>query len=459
MAVSSRGPATEAGFWHKIKSYFTSIWRFIKGIFSNGDAGIKDIKNNNNNQIDDNRPKNEANSENIFPVEIDKLEDSLYTPEELEQLLTPEPEPPTEEPAITMSDDEPMPPPPPATDLDAIEDSVSSKPPPPLELQPNIPVCERSEFIKNKFEQLFQKNCAEINAEDLSMIKSLVFSDFLIENLNKNDLDSVENIYAIVFKGNSIKSFPQDYFSQATRLKYISITNNYSFKYNLPKLLFNGLSDLIGLRISNTNLGDLTKGLFSNLKSLEILDLSGNRIREFDSELYSKAEHLTRIDLSNNQITNLSNENEDSGSLVNLEYISFRKNTLEKISVDFFKLLKNLKSMDLSNNRIHVIEPNTFVALSYISSINFQFNNISILNRGALRLNTKNNVSLNLSQNKITKIEDGAFSEGKFSLIDLSYNKLDSFSISLIQKVKIYDLNISSSSLPARFKIKVFFKK
>ncbi|XP_075435555.1 toll-like receptor 4 isoform X2 [Ascaphus truei] len=90
-------------------------------------------------------------------------------------------------------------------------------------------------------------------------------------------------------------------------LKQLSVSGN-TFDSNILSAVFQNLTQLRSLDLSDCGLEDLPTGIFSGLELLQELKLSGNRLLELQPSVLTPLSALTHLDLSGNQFQSLPEE-------------------------------------------------------------------------------------------------------------------------------------------------------
>jgi internalin A len=162
-------------------------------------------------------------------------------------------------------------------------------------------------------------------------------------------------------------------------------------------------------------------------------------------------------------------------NLKRLEHLSLRNNSIKTIPTIVFTL-ENIKNLNLSDNQIHEISDRNFINLMEIEKVDIGYNSVNSIPSGVIKypkcknLNIQGNKlekfpsaisqvktleKLDLSENRITSIDDDAFLElVNLIELDLSFNDLTYLPSSLGSLKKLKKLNLSGnkiSDLPKEF--------
>jgi len=203
---------------------------------------------------------------------------------------------------------------------------------------------------------------------------------------------------------------------------------------------FDGLNSLSSLSLSHNNIRSITSAAFHHLANLEHLSLDHNNIKELAPRIFYKLEKLKHLDLSHNKL--LLVDEEVLKDIRNIQHLSCSSCGLSNFRVGFG--LRFLRDLILSNNHIENIgdiEPHLVRALSTLDVSGNRITKVDKLDMIQIEV-------LNLSRNKIEKMEDCAFcSCTKLTHIDVSRNVLMKIGNSFgeeerrYEKLKYFDLS------------------
>uniref|UniRef100_A0AAR5P8A7 Uncharacterized protein n=1 Tax=Dendroctonus ponderosae TaxID=77166 RepID=A0AAR5P8A7_DENPD len=206
----------------------------------------------------------------------------------------------------------------------------------------------------------------------------------------------------------------------------------------IPEAFFYSFPNLLYLDLSSNNLTSISVHDFRYLNGLQGLDLSFNRISNL-TDAFEPILDLFDINLSHNKISNIPKNLFESQ--MHLENLKLSYNEMVRFEVEMPKYSKFiLNELDLSFNKLENVSINKDVKRLIISRNN--------LTEFSLKLG-ENLVSLNLSHNRLVKIDDHSMLNAvNVADIDLSYNKLQSLPTgSFRNQQKLSSLNISNNLL------------
>jgi len=165
--------------------------------------------------------------------------------------------------------------------------------------------------------------------------------------------------------------------------------------------------------------------------------------------MFSKAIQLEYISFKNNKINKLTNNLFQNAT--NLMNIRFDYNKIQKLPNYLFKNAETLKTINFNNNEIHELSADIFSNAIQLEYISFKNNQIKEIPDNFLS-NAKKLKGLDLSSNKIQKIPDELFSNLiKIGFwIDLSNNEINQYDFKQLNKM---NLTKSSARFDFRFNL------
>lgn len=206
---------------------------------------------------------------------------------------------------------------------------------------------------------------------------------------------------------------------------------------------------------SNTNKVQLTSGRIKEVPNelkictgIKYLDLFGNSIHEIPDWFFQfkKLEHLS---LKNNSLKTLPTI---IFTIENLRYLNLADNQINEINSHYFRNLMSIEKVDISYNQITSISAEK-ITFSKCESLSLKGNKLQKFPTAVSDCETLE--KLDLSENKISLIEDDAFDRLENLIeLDLSFNELTYLPTSIGKLKKLRRLNLSGnkiSSLPKEF--------
>jgi Leucine-rich repeat (LRR) protein len=346
----------------------------------------------------------------------------------------------------------------------------------------------------------------------LSNLQVLFVDNNLIESIEVNSFDSMFKLKRLHLHSNKIKEIQNKNLYERKELETLYLYQNnietietipFYTLYSLKKLYlssnkiksvkfvnFIDLQKLEELKLNKNEIGSLEINTFIVLENLCALDLSANKIAKLVSGVFNGLLNVKRLDLHLNDINyiesnalahllSLTSLNLDSNRILTLKSIQFNSNLIElscrfnmlsnlseinatslkQLDISFNRIqtirlvthLSRLEHLDLSQNRLVKIEVNAFSKLA---------NNLEHLNLSGNKLDLKNGESLFSSQSRLEFI-DLSFNDIKYidsnstfqhmsslKALNMSYNKLsylDSFIFGYLSQLS--DLNLASNNL------------
>ncbi|XP_017362480.1 toll-like receptor 3 [Cebus imitator] len=274
----------------------------------------------------------------------------------------------------------------------------------------------------------------------LENLQELLLSNNKIQALKSEELDFLANssLKKLELSSNQIKEFSPGCFHAIGRLFGLFL-NNVQLGPGLTEQLCLELANtsIRSLSLSNSQLSATSNATFLGLKwtNLTMLDLSHNNLNVVGNDSFAWLPHLEYFFLEYNNIQHLFSHS--LHGLFNVRYLNLKRSftkqgtsldSLPKIDDFSFQWLKCLEHLNMDDNDIPGIKSNMFTGL-----INLEYLGLSNSFTSLRTLTNETFVSLahsplhllNLTKNKISKIESGAFSWlGHLQVLDLGLNEI-----------------------------------
>ncbi|XP_069349207.1 toll-like receptor 3 [Eulemur rufifrons] len=274
----------------------------------------------------------------------------------------------------------------------------------------------------------------------LENLQELLLSNNKIHVVRSEELDFLANssLKKLELSSNQIKEFSPGCFHAIGKLFGLFL-NNIPLGPSLAEKLCLELSStsIQNLSLSNIQLYTTSNMTFVGLKqtNLTTLDLSHNNLNVIGNDSFAWLPHLEYFFLEYNNIQHLSSRS--LHGLFNVRYLNLKQSftkqsiyltSLPKIDDFSFQWLKRLQYLNMEDNDIPGIKSNTFTGLmnlQYLSLSNSFTSLRTLTNETFLSLAHSPLLLLNLTKNKISKIESGAFSWlGHLKVLDLGLNEI-----------------------------------
>nr|WKA14400.1 toll-like receptor 3 [Equus przewalskii] len=274
----------------------------------------------------------------------------------------------------------------------------------------------------------------------LENLQELLLSNNKIQALRRDELDFLGNssLKKLELSSNQIKEFSPGCFQAIGKLFGLSL-NSVQLGPSLTEKLCLELSNtsIQNLSLSNTQLYRTSNTTFFGLKqtNLTMLDLSHNNLNVIGNDSFAWLPHLEYFFLEYNNIEHLYVHS--FYGLFNVRYLNLRRSftkqsislaSLPKIDDFSFQWLKCLEYLNMEDNNFPGIKSNMFTGLVKLKhlSLSNSFSSLRTLtNETFLSLAHSPLLTLNLTKNKISKLESGAFSWlGHLKILDLGLNEI-----------------------------------
>ncbi|NP_001166500.1 toll-like receptor 3 isoform X1 [Cavia porcellus] len=275
----------------------------------------------------------------------------------------------------------------------------------------------------------------------LENLQELRLSNNKIHALRSEELDFLGNssLQKLELSSNQIKEISPGCFHVIGKL-FGLLLNNAQLGPSLTEKLCLELSNtsIQNLSLSNTQLYRTSNTTFFGLKqtNLTMLDLSHNNLNVIGNDSFVWLPHLKYLFLEYNNIAHLSSRS--FYGLSNVRYLNLKRSftkqsislaSLPKIDDLSFQWLKCLEYLNMDDNNIPGIKSGMFtglINLKYLGLSNTFTNLQTLTNETFLSLAHSPLRVLNLTRNKISKLESGAFScLGDLEVLDLGLNEIE----------------------------------
>ncbi|XP_044536375.1 toll-like receptor 3 [Gracilinanus agilis] len=271
----------------------------------------------------------------------------------------------------------------------------------------------------------------------LENLQELLLTNNKIHMLRREDFDYLGNssLRKLDLSSNQLKEFSPDCFRSIGKLYDLSL-NNVQLGPELTEKLCLELSgtSVQTLNLSNIQLTKISNMTFRGLNqaNLTMLNLSHNGLSSIANDSFAWLSHLEWLVLEYNNIDHLFSRS--FYGLSSVKYLNLKRsflkprNSFPKIDDFSFQWLKCLEYLSMEDNSFSSITTNMFTGLTNLKSLNLSssFANLQTLtNTTFSSLAYSPLLTLNLTRNKISQIESGAFSWlGHLEVLDLGVNEI-----------------------------------
>ncbi|XP_067838711.1 toll-like receptor 3 [Heptranchias perlo] len=175
---------------------------------------------------------------------------------------------------------------------------------------------------------------------------------------------------------------------------------------------FHYCSNLTELYLQFNRVKQITGDPFKNLQNLTILDMSHNKLVSAKLGTQLQLQHLQRLVLSTNKITQLKTGDFDILNNTTLYQLELSSNRLTQFEHNCFRKIGSLRSLALENFALH---PNLTEQLceelsgTDIAELSLRNTCLKIQHTTFAGLNKTNLTSLDLSNNRLTTLQDNSF--------------------------------------------------
>ncbi|XP_044762600.1 insulin-like growth factor-binding protein complex acid labile subunit [Coccinella septempunctata] len=292
-------------------------------------------------------------------------------------------------------------------------------------------------------------NCSlrsiEPNSFDISgnQIKHLILRNSGIGELHQRAFVGLVFVLDVDLSSNSIRMISSGTFAGIKKIESINLKNN-----SLALLSNDGfgeLANLVTLTLSQNKIGDIEPFAFRGLKSIKYLKLDSNRINNI-SVVFQNLTTLEHLDLSDNRISAL--KGSEFTNLTSLLELRLDKNKIKSIpSLEFFGMLQ-LELLGLSSNLLSSYESQAFDGLTMLETLDLGNNQLTSIREKSFT-SLHGLVNLNLTGNRFTVFQVRRFAGlPKLRILDLSNNKIEDIDVSGIFPLHdLHTLDLSRNNL------------
>ena len=225
-----------------------------------------------------------------------------------------------------------------------------------------------------------------------------------IEDLSTHEFRGLLN--KLTLEGNGLKVIGPTCFRNLTGIHVIDLSKN---KLNdLPSELFQGLDNLLELRLDHNNISVIPNELFKTVTKIKRIDLNGNKLSTIPKELFSKLKNIEVLHLEDNQITQV-DDNAFPVYSSSLEKIYLQNNKISRIPTSLL-LQRSAIETDVSFNKLTFQDLNKM--LQELDHDAFMFQHQDSVSSPPVRMQESFKY-LSFTNNKFTTIDIEAFNKSE----------------------------------------------
>lgn len=267
----------------------------------------------------------------------------------------------------------------------------------------------------------------------LTQLRKLFLEENNIVVINSRLFSSLEKLEILRLDGNKIEDVHNTSFENLVSLEELYLRDNHLDE--IPSLLFSKTTKLRVLDLSDNLIEYIHDGTFTHLRNLELLSLAKNRIRTLQSFSLSGLVNLKELSLRSNKLSVLRATDLDAVRF-SLRELDLSSNILSTLTSNVFRGMGNLVNLNMSENNVELINDSAFFGLS-LDKLLLNSNKLTQLWRSSFR-GVQRIAYLDFSSNEISRIETGAFdSFNEFIFVlDLTRNKLTKLQYGMVRELK-----------------------
>lgn len=282
----------------------------------------------------------------------------------------------------------------------------------------------------------------DLSYNNISNIGRVVFFLHRVKNLNMlhNKIQIINftlpiSLNFLDLSFNKISSIKHDVFSGMSELSTLRLNDN--ILEVLPSGLCDTLENLNEINLQRNYISFLANGMFVFNSKLRVVNLAENRISGIETTAFS-SESIENLNLTLNKIQTV-----NFTIPIRLKRLDLRANIITQIYDNVFVNTSDIEELYFNNNALKSIPPKLFKSLNNIHYINLQQNNLSVLPDELFSSNKNMNITLNLSHNRISLINNQTFPLHGITYLYMQHNELIKISCTL--PLSLIHLNLSSN--------------
>ncbi|RZF46767.1 hypothetical protein LSTR_LSTR002630 [Laodelphax striatellus] len=171
---------------------------------------------------------------------------------------------------------------------------------------------------------------------------------------------------------NSLFNVTRDSYGNLPHLQWLDLSSNELYEVDFDS--FRNSKKLQVLYMNNNHLSDVPSELFRDLSNLRVVDFSGNRLRSLPDSLFNE-QGLEKFSASRNQLSRLPVATFGLSAAATLCELDLSHNAISTLhSTESFSRFRSLTSLDLSYNRLVKLEDATFSSMPRLASLELSHN-------------------------------------------------------------------------------------
>lgn len=234
---------------------------------------------------------------------------------------------------------------------------------------------------------------------ELYVLNQLFLESNMLQSVHERAFENLTNLSDLSMNDNQLTEIPTG-LQRLPHLKSLDLGKNRIAA--ISNRSFAGLEQLLGLRLVDNLLENITRDTFSTLSSIHVLNLASNRIRHIDQSAFSANPTLRAIRLDNNQLEDISSV---FTSLPALVWLNVSDNRLRWF--DYSHLPASLEWLDMHRNNITELG-NYFDVRNtlQIKMLDVSFNSIGRVDEASIPDSIE---TLFINNNNLAEVASGTF--------------------------------------------------
>ncbi|XP_044005920.1 leucine-rich repeat-containing protein let-4-like [Aphidius gifuensis] len=170
--------------------------------------------------------------------------------------------------------------------------------------------------------------------------------------------------------------------------------------------------------------------------------------RHLNKVLYQHS-NLDKLELMNNQNTDICYSTRKNIS-VNISQLQYTGGSFKTLTHKSFECLRNLRNLTITNSDLTFLEPGSLNGLEKLETVSIRSND-KLTHIPSNVFNVKSLKIIDLSNNSISRVDDGAFksSNNNLMLLNLSYNLIEIIEGGVFQNFRCEVIDLTQSGIVA----------
>ena len=221
---------------------------------------------------------------------------------------------------------------------------------------------------------------------NMNQLQELILSQNGVNTINTNAFRGIQDTLKILALSNNAGIVEADLTPVSTLNNLEQLDLSYNSMRSIPNQFFQQMSRLVTFNANNNQISSITSTSFQGLgSSFQTLNLHDNNINIIGPDTFANLNGLKNLNMDNQLLSGTYSPNTFSGLENTLESLSLSTTGFTQLHWSSVGRLAKLTSLKLSKNSIQTVPGGTFVNLGLLQSLNLQSNAISKLKQTSFK--------------------------------------------------------------------------